>query len=174
MDADAAGNVYIASSSPGGSGTVRSLLKFASDGTFLNSTPLGDIRPRDIAIDEATNRLFIADSGSTTLGIKIYSIAGAMPSFLGSIATPANTAMEGIHFAAESGNILATDLGPLSSDPRGFELSPSGTVLQNYRPTNVSLAWDITTFVPIPEPASLAIVFVGLFAMGIHARRRHE
>jgi hypothetical protein len=140
IDADAAGNVYIA-----GNGILE---KFAPNGTPLNTTMLGSISPQDLSIDEATNRLYLATDSD---GIKIFDIAGAAPNLVGSIPTPANAAIFGVHYAAESGNILTTDLGLGSNDPRGLEYSPSGQLLHEYRPAGVELAWDITTF-SAPEP----------------------
>lgn len=171
MDADATGNVYVADIAAGGSGAATTLFKFAPDGTFINSTFLGSMIARDVAIDEASNRLFIIDAGSTT-GIKIFDISGAAPVAAGSIATPADATMEGIHFAAKSGNILATDFGfgiPLNH-PRGFEFSPGGTLLWTYVPAPAEFAFDITTFV-IPEPASLNLLFAGMLALASISRR---
>jgi hypothetical protein len=163
MDADAAGNVYIA-----GFTQTTAIFKFAPDGTFINSTPLGALRARDLAIDEAGNRLFLTDTGSP-IGIKIFDISGAIPVMTGGIATPLGATIEGVHFAAETGRILATDFGLPSNDPRGFEFSPSGTLLWTYEPTG-NLAFDITTHV-IPEPMSAGLMFAGAFGWHLLNRR---
>ena len=113
MDADAAGNVCIADRT----GLTTTLFKFAPNGTFINSTPLGAFRARDLAIDEAGNRLFLTDTGSP-IGIKIFDISGLIPVPTGGITTPLGATIEGIHYAAESGRILATDFGIPSNDPR--------------------------------------------------------
>jgi hypothetical protein len=156
IDADAAGNVYIV----GG----NLLFKFAANGTFLNSIPI-DPGFRDVSIDETGQRLFAADENSAGNGIRIFNIAGAMPSFVGSMSTPANASIVGIHFAAESGNILATDFGLLSSDRRGLEYSSTGTLLREYRPSGAMAAWDITSFVP--EPTSLALAAMWLVGLSL-------
>jgi hypothetical protein len=144
IDADAAGNVYVA-----GAG---SLTKYAPNGAFLNSTSLGSINPADLSIDEAGRRLYLADDADGSGGIRIFDISGAAPSLVGSIATPSNAELFGIHFAPESGNILVTDLGFLgSNDPRGLEYSPSGVLLREYRPAGAEAALDIVTF-SAPEP----------------------
>lgn len=165
IDADAAGNVYAVN---GGSTDSNTLYKFAPDGTLLNSIVVA-ARARDLAIDEVGNRLFIADNTGGTAAIKIFDISGATPSLLGSMVTPADSNFTGVHFAAESGNILVTHFRmPNNNDPRGLEFSPSGTLLREYRPANVDIIWDITTFV-VPEPASLVLLLVAL--MGLTARR---
>jgi hypothetical protein len=157
IDADAAGNVYIADSS-GLSG--NELFKFSSDGTFLNSISIDPIQPFDLAIDETSNLLYLADQGSSTNGVKVFDISGAMPSLAGSVTTPANSKVVGVHFAAESGNILAVDSGlSIGSDPRGLEYSPGGTLLREYLPSDAIVAWDITT---IPEPSSCVLVMLGM------------
>jgi hypothetical protein len=149
------------------------LYKFAPNGTFLNSISLGVTGADDLAIDEVGNRLFVADEHSAGLGIKIFDISGATPILMDSIATPVSADIVGLHYAAESGNILAVDFGVDSGDPRGLEYSPMGTLLREYRPSNADVSWDITTFV-IPEPASLALVFAGLLGFECNARRRRS
>jgi sugar lactone lactonase YvrE len=144
IDADAAGNVYIAG--------LGSLKKYAPNGSLLNSISLGSINPSDLSIDEAGQRLYLADERTGSGGIRIFDISAAVPSLIGSIATPSNATLYGIHFASESGNILATDLGVFgSNDPRGLEYSSSGELLREYRPAGIQAALDIATFVP-PEP----------------------
>jgi DNA-binding beta-propeller fold protein YncE len=145
IDADAGGNVYVAD-------TERNeLYKFAPGGSFLNRISLGSINPQDVAIDEIGNRLYLADGTAGTSALQIFDIAGAQPSLIGSITTPADTGIAGVHFASESGHILAADFGYYSGDPRGLEYSPSGQLLREYRPANTYRALDITTF-PAPEP----------------------
>jgi hypothetical protein len=163
MDADAAGNVYVADIF----GSTRSLFKFTPAGVFLTSIPLDpSIVPRDMAIDEASNRLYLADGSSSgpATKIRVFNIAGAVPVAAGTLPTPAGATIEGIHFAAESGNILVTDFGVPSNIPRGFELSPTGTLLQTYTPTPASFGFDITTFV-IPEPAASLLAGIGVCAI---------
>lgn len=166
VDADDDGNVYIADRAIGGS----SLFKFASDGTFLNSISLGSIVPSDLSIDESSDLLYLADENDLGHGVKIFDISGAMPTSAGSMATPADAVIEGVHFAAESGNVLATDFGVFSFDPRGLEYSPAGVLLDEYRPTDPRLAFDITTYVP--EPSSLVLIALGLLVLGHSARSR--
>ena len=162
IDADVAGNVYVADPTNG-------LFKFASDGTFLNNISLGAINPRDMAIDESADLLYLADSNDATHGVKIFDISGLTPSLTGSMATPADSYIQGIHFAAESSNILVTDLGANSNDPRGLEFSPGGVLLEEYRPTGVILAFDIATYVP--EPSSLVLLVAGMFGVGLRRRQ---
>lgn len=166
IDADTNGNVFVV----GSSGDSSSLYKFASNGTFLNSIPVA-ASARDVSIDEVNNRLYIAHEFDAP-GIQIYDISAAIPFFSGAIATPAGSNIVGIHYASESGNILATDFGAGSGDPRGLEFSPTGTLLAEYRPANAELAWDITTFVVIPEPSSLILLLAGTLGLGFSAGRR--
>jgi DNA-binding beta-propeller fold protein YncE len=166
IDADATGNVYVGQLTS----TAHNLLKFAPNGSLLNTTSLGVLSsPGDIAIDEAGNRLFLAD-GVNGLGIKIFDIAGAAPVLTGSIVTPFGALIRGVHYAAESGNIFALDTGDFSGDPRGLEYSPAGVLLREYRPTGAVHAGDITTFVP--EPSSFALLVIGLFGFARYGRRR--
>jgi DNA-binding beta-propeller fold protein YncE len=166
IDADGAGNVYIADGGPPG---TRNLFKFASDGTFLNSISLGTISPFDLAIDEAGSMLYMADELSDGDGIKIFDISGAVPSLVASIATPAGASIAGMHFAAESGNILATNFtGRGGNPPRGLEYSPLGVLLREYFPTDAVVAPDITTFVP--EPTSLVAMWLGVTLAWLNRR----
>jgi hypothetical protein len=168
IDADAAGNVYIVNQTEADG---HHLAKFSPGGVLLNTTFLGAINGRDLAIDEVSNRLYMADGSSAGSGIKIFDISGAMPVLTGSISTPATARIDGVHFATESGNILATDFGNVSNDPRGMEFSPTGTLLREYRPTGAMFSFDITTFV-IPEPGSLWLLIVGLVGLGSCGRVR--
>ena len=162
IDADAAGNVYIVDDHP--SLTANRLFKFAPDGTFLNSISLGTTTAADLAIDEAGNRLFVAVEFSAGLGVKIFDISATVPAPLGSIVTPANANIFGVYFAPESGNVLATDDGAGSDDPRGLEYSPAGVLLREYRAANHELAFDIATFAPVPEPDSATLALAGMIA----------
>jgi len=166
IDADANGNVYVVGGGP------SSLYKFAPDGTFLNSISVA-ASALDVSIDEANNRLYMAHEFGAP-GIRIYDISGAIPVLAGAIATPASSNILGIHYAAESGNILATDHGTGSGDPRGLEYSPIGTLIAEYRPTNGRMALDITTFSTIPEPSSTGLVLLAIVGLGLrrNARRR--
>lgn len=163
MDADAAGNVYVADIF----GSSRSLFKFTPTGVFLTSIALDpSIVPRDMAIDEASNRLYLADGTSSgpATKIRVFNIAGAIPVAAGTLPTPTGATIEGIHFAAETGNIFVTDFGVPSNTPRGFELSPTGNLLQTYTPTPANFGFDITTFV-IPEPTSSLLATIGICAI---------
>jgi hypothetical protein len=164
IDADVAGNVYVVDKSNG------RLVKFAANGTLLNSIPVSRSSD-DLAIDEAGNRLFLADEFAAGLGVKVFDLSGLIPVLTGSIVTPANSNIVGVHFAAESGNILAVDFGAGSNTPRGLEYSPSGTLLRQYQPTAAALASDITTL-PIPEPSSLAMLLIGTLALKAGRRAR--
>jgi len=164
IDADASGNVYISSSAN------FSLMKYAPNGTFINSTPLG-FDPWDVSIDESGRRLFVADQLSAGLGIKIFDISGPAPILTRSIVTPLTARIAGVHYAAESGNILATDLGVISNSPRGLEYSPSGVLLRQYPLPVGTLAWDIVSFVP--EPSSIVLCLLG-FCPFLWRRRTAE
>jgi hypothetical protein len=171
IDADADGNIYVAgTSSP--PANVSRLYKFAPDGTFLNSILL-TARADDLSIDEVNQRLFMAHENGAP-GIEIYDIAGAVPILAGSFVTPVTADIIGIHYAAESGNILATDFGIASGDPRGLEYSPIGMLLAEYRPTNAFVALDITTFTVIPEPGSMALMFLAVGGLGLKRSARQR
>jgi DNA-binding beta-propeller fold protein YncE len=165
IDADAAGNVYIGQLI---GSTTRNLLKFAPNGALLNTTPLGFIGPSDIAIDEVGKRLFMADPNNNGVGIKIFDISGAAPVLMGSITTPLGAFVLGVHYAAESGNVFAIDSGVFDSNPRGFEFSPGGALIAEYRPANIIQARDIITFVP--EPSSAGLLFLETLALALMRR----
>jgi hypothetical protein len=165
IDGDAAGNVYIAQSN----GSVNTLLKFASNGTLLNSTSLAGIQPLDLAIDEAGSRLYLADDTANASKIRIFDISGAAPVLAGSIAAPSSAEFIGVHFAPESGHIFATDFGLTSSDPRGLEYLPDGTLVRQFRPTSRYHAGDITTFVP--EPGSIALIAMATVGLALPSRK---
>lgn len=162
IDADAFGNVYVANGN-------EVLFKFAANGTFIGSFPLGITNVNDISIDEAGGRMIVADEFSAS-GIKIFDISIPVPANIGSIVTPANSSIVGVHYAAESGNIFGVDIGFLDT-ARGFEYSPGGALLHTYLPTNAGVAFDIATYV-VPEPASAALMLVAVGACGVGRRRR--
>jgi formylglycine-generating enzyme required for sulfatase activity len=158
IDADASGNVYVVNQT---FFDPVFLYKFASDGTFLNSIPVGY---GDISIDEVNQRLYLAEG----FRIGIYDISGTVPVLAGTIATPVNSSIYRVHYAAESGNVLATDLGDFSGDPRGLEYSPLGTLVAEYRPINAYSARDIVTMVP--EPGSMGLVSLAFVGIGLTRR----
>jgi DNA-binding beta-propeller fold protein YncE len=162
IDADAAGNVYAVHN--------NSLIKYAPNGAVLGSTG-ATLQPWDLAVDEAGNRLYLANQ---TNNIRIYDITGNTPAFIGNLTGPASTQFVGVHFAAESGNILAVDNGISNSDPRGLEFSSSGMLLEEYRPIDAAQAWDITTFTPIPEPRSLMLLGLSMLAVTGNLRSRRK
>jgi hypothetical protein len=171
IDADAAGNVYVAQGLYGL--TTGSLYKYAPNGELLTVIPL-EFSPDDISIDEAGNRLFISDPLSAGQGIKIYDISGPSPAFIASIATPTSAYILGLHYEPESGNILAVDGGFFSHDPRGLEFSPTGTLLREYRPSAATsttvIADDIVSFVP--EPSCFALFAIGMLVGVLNLRTR--
>jgi formylglycine-generating enzyme required for sulfatase activity len=166
IDADASGNVYLVGVSVF---DPASLYKFASDGTFLNSIPLAN-DASDISIDEVNQRLYLAQGGLG--GIGIYDISGTVPVLAGAIATAVSSSIFGVHYAAESGNILATDVGSFSDDPRGLEYSPLGTLVAEYRPANAYRALDIVTMVPEPRSMGLVSLTFAGFGLTRSPRRR--
>jgi len=155
IDADALGNVFIAT-------TSNSLEKFAPDGTFLASIPVS-ATPLDIAIDEDRQRLFLADESSSSEGIRVYDLSTSMPIFLHTISTPANSSINGLHYAAGVDAIFAVDSGLLSNDPRGMQLTMDGSVTATYRPLGIDVALDIVH--RVPEPATWALIVVGVIAL---------
>ncbi|MEX2317493.1 MAG: hypothetical protein WD669_10105 [Pirellulales bacterium] len=164
VDADAAGNVYVADMSGGNS----RLYKFAANGTFLNSVAIGGTVD-DVSIDEAGQQLYVAIENQSPNGVKVFDISGATPSLVGTRPTPVDSVIIGLHYAPASGNLLMTDFGALSNDPRGLEYSSAGVLLREYRPTNISVPLDITTFVP--EPTSLTLLATSLFVAACIGRR---
>jgi hypothetical protein len=163
IDADAAGNVYVAQSF-GGSG---SLSKYAANGTFLNSVAL-NFSPFDLSIDEIGQQLYLADGAIGGPGIRILDISGAMPSSIGSIATPAAERGVGIHYSPSSNTVLLTTETALGG--HGLEYSLAGALLDEYAVADTIFMLDITTM-PIPEPSSLALLMVGVVGVGLLGRR---
>jgi hypothetical protein len=168
IDADAEGNVYVVDTL---SYRNSFLYKFSQNGTFLNRTLLPFVLDGDdIAIDEVGKRLFISDEFGGNQGIKMFDISGATPSFISSITTPANGTYYGVDYAEDSGDVLVTDLGNLSHDPRGLEYSPNGTLLREYRAFNGSTAYDIVALA-VPEPATAALLVIGCVVASVVRRR---
>jgi hypothetical protein len=165
IDADAAGNMYVVDA------TNSFLHKFDPSGVLLNSIPYPSTDD-DIAIDEVGKRLYSAASASGLSFIAIYDISGAIPVFTGTFG-PFNSDLVGISFAPDSGNILAADFGarnPPPDMPRGYEFSPSGSLLRTYVPTSGDFAFDILAY-QIPEPSTVLGLAIGLVGM-VCGRRR--
>jgi hypothetical protein len=157
IDADAAGNVYVADY------LSDALLKFDANGKYLNSTSLA-FSPCDIAVDEVGRRLFVTAPFSDEAGIKVFDISAATPSYLQTIATPPSAFMYGIHFATESGHLFATDWGTFSHDPRGLEFGSDGALIHEYRPQwqGPFAVGDIVTYVPEPNCRMVGMLAVAL------------
>jgi hypothetical protein len=160
IDADAAGNVYTV-------GFGGTLAKYSPAGTLLASVS-APFASSDLAIDESGNRLFLASKLNVGAGIRTYDISGAAPVFAGSIATPTGRIIVGVHFAAESGNVFATDtLG------FGYEYSPGGSLVRQYHPAGATLASDIATL-PVPEPSAAIMLLIAtgeMMWLGLRRRR---
>lgn len=164
VDADAAGNVYVAHHLGISSGTLS---KYAANGTFLNSVAL-DFSPFDLSIDEVGQRLYVADGTIGGPGIRILDISGAIPSSIGSIATPAGERGVGIHYSPSSSSVLVSMETALGG--HGLEYSLAGSLLDEYSVANTIIMFDITTL-PIPEPSTIALLMVGVVGAGWRGRR---
>lgn len=160
IDADAEGNVYIA--------TGDAIEKYAPNGDFLSATPI-DAQAFDMSIDEQGQVLYLTDSGAPLAGVRRYDISSGAPVLDGTIPTPAESAIAGLHYSPQLGTLFATDQGPLSGDPRGMQLALDGTLLATYRPEDIDVALDI---VYVPEPMS-ALLLAGA-VMGVATGRKRS
>lgn len=161
IDADASGNVYVATRS-------STLEKFAPDGAFLSSLPI-NARPLDISIDEQGLRMFLADESSSLAGIQVYDLSSGSPTFSHSIPTPVDSVIHGVHYEPELDVVFAVDSGVLSGNARGLQLSIDGNVVATYFPAGSVAAFDIVH--RVPEPASCALVLCGALASLRRGRR---
>ena len=138
IDADAAGNVWIANGAAVGIGDE--LFKFSADGTFLANYDLDGIvsNPSDMAIDESGQRLFIADEfGGSSAGVKLFDISGSSPTFVRSLATPGLSGVLGLSYDDATGNLLVAD------DSGAKEITTSGTVVHTYSTPDLERPADI-------------------------------
>jgi hypothetical protein len=150
IDADSTGNVYM---------IYGGISKFSPTGALLGTTAIPANNPSDMAIDEASAMLYVADEFGGTAAIKAFDISGPLPTFVRSIPTPKG--MIGLAFDPGTGHLLAT-----SFFNRAWEIATDGTVVQRYDLDvggNSVFPFDVAVL-PVPEPNAL---FLGIFAASL-------
>jgi hypothetical protein len=163
IDATANGEVYIVN---GGfpEGAIR-LFKFAADGTYLDDFAIPQVvAPADLAINEATEELFIADSFGQA--IVVYDLSSGSPSFIDRLPMPRLPV--DVFVEPTTGRIFGADQDlPIDFMGRfitysGFEISRGGEIttifLEDASPREQTIRGIVA--IAVPEPGSL-----GLWAM---------
>ncbi|GMW02238.1 MAG: hypothetical protein AMXMBFR84_33740 [Candidatus Hydrogenedentota bacterium] len=157
IDADASGNVYIVNSAAVGVGDV--IFKFQSNGTFLGTTDINSlgINPSDLAIDEASNVLYLSNESGGTSAIRKFNIAGALPVHVGTISTPGLSGAVGLSFDPSTGNLLATAFNGST-----VEVTSAGSSVHTYAGGTLGSGRDIVRIASQspPVPVELSIFSV--------------
>lgn len=154
IDAAGDGTVYILNSAAVGIG--NRLFEFDPNGNHIANHAIPAVsNPSDMAINELTQELFIADFFGDA--IHVYDIAGATPEFLITIPTPDNT---NDVFVEQSTNRIFGTYTDVAGDFRltGFEVGRDGTILSTFDdpfPADES----IRSLVAIPSPSTLICDF---------------
>ena len=157
IDATADGTVYIVNGANLGAG-LR-LFKFDSSGGYLADFAIPETsNPSDIAINETSNELLIADEGNDS--IHIYDISSATPTYSQTISGLRRTfdvftdPMSGRIFGVTS--TFENDV----SSRTGYEVARDGTIVNSYfedAPLDEQTITGIVALV-VPEPGSMVLL----------------
>jgi hypothetical protein len=153
IDADAAGNVYIARQSLG---APLGIYKYSPSGVeigFISGYHF------DIAIDEVGQMLY-----SATDAIEAYDISGPTPTFVRSIPAPSSPA--GISFDPVSGHLFATSL--VGGYAR--ELTTDGVLVRQYNVPGTNPFDAIAIRVPEASTLSMLIAAIACYPMRLKNR----
>ena len=177
IDADADGNVFILNSAAVGIG--NRLFQFDAAGNYVDDFALsGVLSPSDIAIDETTNELLVADEFGEA--VHIFDLVTGTPALTDSLSVP-DAAID-VFVEPASGRIFGSllifdqdDQGSLLRT-EGFELSRDGTIAANYvenvAPRDQSVRGVVAIATAVPEPS--AATPLALFAILFFVRRNRK
>jgi hypothetical protein len=152
IDATANGDVYIVNSS------AARLFKFSAGGSYIADFAIPEVdRPSDIAINEATDELYVADSSGNA--IVVYDLSLGSPSHIDTLPLP-NSPVD-VFVEPTSGRIFGAAYDAIT-DPmfvlsyRGFEISREGELLAVFSEDAPPAEQGIRGIVAIavPEPSS--------------------
>lgn len=171
IDATASGDVYILNSANVGVGDR--LFKFNAGGEYLGSFPLPEtVTPYDIAINEITDELYVADTHAQSM--HVYDISSGAPIFSTSRMTPGLSTVD-VFVEQMSGRVFGTYYKFL--DPglyTGFELSKDGTLSTLYKDNGEFPVVSVQSIVAVvvPEPATALLLLLVVTCISSNRGRR--
>jgi hypothetical protein len=163
IDATADGRVYIVNSA--GIGVRDRLFRFDSGGGYVADYAIPETdHPADIAINEISNELYVADEFGEA--IVIYDISLGAPVFRDSLSMPGRTV--DVFVEPNSGRIFGTyyvfeeDERGLHSRYAGFEVSRDGNLITLFVEDAITREQSVRGIVavPVPEPTSALLLLL--------------
>jgi hypothetical protein len=168
IDATSNGDVYILNSAFVGVG--ERLFRFSADGQYIADYPLAGMEnSSDMAINEATNELYIADEFG--YAVNVYDLSSGAPALVDQLSTPRSPT--DVFVEPTSGRIFGTFFEVLSNGQEfyesnaGFEISRAGDLITTYLdgpPTGRHAIRSIVA-IPIPELHSVSLAIIGVWSL---------
>lgn len=168
VDADASGNIYVRSHNDlvviNPTGAIEHTISYRPNGNIIDAA--------DLAIDDATDRLFVADEKSPQ--VAVFDISGDVPIQLPSFETPVDTI--GLFVSAENRRLYATAAPNLRMPnlTQAIELDlDTGELIRSYNLQFSQGGLAITDIVAfVPEPSSVVVALLGMLGfVGQRSRR---
>lgn len=157
---DANGNLYVGKLDYTNG---HSIYVWDSTGVFQGSIKTAGLKPNDLAVDWATNTLYIGEDGGTA--VRTYDIAGGT---WGSVPVPGLAYGAGIDFSWRTGLLYVADYN--SNTAYAVNARGAGEVVGTFTYSGAYQLRDVTA---LPEPGSLVVLGSALVASaGLALRRR--